>query len=546
MLQGLKRRESGARPRPPAPGRAGRAGDPAPRTGLVAALTSPVALLAAVAFCYALAQIFLTGPRMGLGYDETVYVSQFSLNGKPAGFHASRGWGTPVLAAPVVSLTDSIVALRMYMTTVSAVLLFLAFRLWLPLRPGYAVPVAAALFAAWWPSVFYGHEVMPNLYTALGTVALTGLALRAAAPGARRRPLLLAAVAVVAAVLPFFRPSDALIVAVAVGGVTAVMLLSRARRRPAFLVILALGAGSAVAFGQWVLEALLTFGGIRERVELGTQNFGEVRWLVGHHIRALDGPTLCSGPVGCGPVPVAGVAWLAVFLLLAAGGLVAAWRREHRIALVAAIVVGTCIALAYLYYPAFVAPRYLAPAYALWSFAAAEGFVRLLAVLRHRAGTVAAVACCALLTGGYLHVQNGYLAANVIPTERSRSGYQRLADELRKIEFRRPCLIYGWNAPQVAYLLNCEARSALSGKPFPATPDYILDQRIKSGYHIMAIFREDVDMSAPYLRGWPRHLLTSGGWYARINHDLRPSAPAKAAGKKGARGRVNSEQTPRP
>ncbi|GAA3444127.1 hypothetical protein [Planomonospora venezuelensis] len=485
----------------------------------------PESLLAIVAIGYAVAQLFLIAPGMGLGYDEAVYASQFSRHGNPAAYHASRGWGTPLLVAPVVMLTDSVEALRIYLTLVSSLLLFLSFRVWLAVRPGYAVPLAAALFAGCWTTVFYGNEVMPNLYTAFGTVALTGLVLRAAAAREPVGRTTLAAVAVVAAVLPLFRPSDAMAVVVSIAGVTAVMMLSRRWRRTAALAMGALAAGSAVGFGQWVLESVLKYGGVVPRLELATYSFGTTKWLVDNHVRALDGPMFCATPAACGPVPPSALGWLAGAALLAAIGLVAAWKRGDWLTAVAPAVVGAGIAGAYLYHPGFTAPRYLLPAYGLWALVVAEGVLRSAAAVRPRTRVASAVACCALVLAAHVYVQHRYLMANLVPTESSRERSTLLAEDLRAIGYGRPCLVYGLNAPQIAHSLGCES-IGVSGEKLLRASSYYIEDKVKSGYSVMVVYQGTTDRNASYLSGWPKYSLSSRDWYVRVNNgDRRPEAP---------------------
>jgi hypothetical protein len=485
----------------------------------------PQLLLGAVAVCYAAAQFLLLTPDLGLGYDEAVYASQFSDNGNPAAFHASRGWGTPFLVAPAVMVTDSVEILRAYLTVVSALLLFGAFRVWLPVRPGYTVPTAAALFAGCWTTVLYGHEVMPNLYTALGAIALTGLVLCVALTDGPVRRTTLVMVTVVAAVLPLFRPSDAMVVSASVAGATAVLLFSARRRRTALIALAALIAGSAVGFGQWIMESVLKFGGLSGRLEAATKSFGTPQWLIEHHVRALDGPTACvAAQDGCGPVPVGGVVWLTGAALLVAAGILAAVRGGHRIAVIVPVAVGSCIAGAYLYYPGMIAPRYLLPAWGLWAIAAAEGVVRLAAVLRRRTRVVYAVGCVSLVMGGHLHLQHDYTVVNDRLLRPGRNGTEVLAKKFRELGFRRPCLVYGWKTVPLAHHLGCEPGGSFSGLPLPAvTPPSVL-AKARAGYFVMVIYQGDADRNAADIAGWPEHQITRGGWYARIGDVKRDPA----------------------
>src|SRR5918999_4863923 len=161
-------------------------------------------LLGAVALWYLLVQLVLITPFKYLGFDESLYVSQFA-PGIPAGYmSAPRAFGMPLIAAPVVMLTSSVAILRLYMMLLSGVALFCAFWPWLKLRDTPAIPLAAFLFSGVWLSVFYGNEVMPNVYTACCTVAATGCFLLAMRPGAGWRPL--AGIVATFAVISLIRP----------------------------------------------------------------------------------------------------------------------------------------------------------------------------------------------------------------------------------------------------------------------------------------------------------------------------------------------------
>ncbi|MGI8680422.1 MAG: hypothetical protein ACR2LX_17395 [Jatrophihabitans sp.] len=128
---------------------------------------------------FAALQVALGPARLGLGWDETVYVSQVSPI-PAAAFTAPWAPGVSLLVAPVASWTTSTGALRAYLVLVAALGLFLAFRIWVGVL-GRAVGVlAAGLFASLWVSLVYGNEAMPNFWLALLIVAAAGFAVRAA------------------------------------------------------------------------------------------------------------------------------------------------------------------------------------------------------------------------------------------------------------------------------------------------------------------------------------------------------------------------------
>jgi hypothetical protein len=71
--------------------------------------------LAAVAAAFTLAQLLLVRPAMGLGWDETVYVSQVSSHAPAAFFSAPRARGISLLVAPVTAWSSSTPLLRVYL-----------------------------------------------------------------------------------------------------------------------------------------------------------------------------------------------------------------------------------------------------------------------------------------------------------------------------------------------------------------------------------------------------------------------------------------------
>jgi hypothetical protein len=68
--------------------------------------------LAVVAGAFTLAQLVLVPPGMGLGWDESVYVSQVSPHAPAAFFSAPRARGVPLLVAPVAAWSTSTELLR--------------------------------------------------------------------------------------------------------------------------------------------------------------------------------------------------------------------------------------------------------------------------------------------------------------------------------------------------------------------------------------------------------------------------------------------------
>lgn len=136
--------------------------------------------LGAVAAGYAVVQLFLVVPGTGLGWDETVYVSQVSHASPAAFFSAPRARGITYLVAPVAAVTSSVPVLRVYLAVLAAAGLLLSLWVWRRLFPTPVLALAGGLFAGLWITVFYGPQAMPNLWVAFGALFTVGCFLRAA------------------------------------------------------------------------------------------------------------------------------------------------------------------------------------------------------------------------------------------------------------------------------------------------------------------------------------------------------------------------------
>jgi hypothetical protein len=281
--------------------------------------------LVAVAGVFTLAQVAAVSLRMPLGWDETVYVSQFGTRAPAAYFSAPRARGITWLAAPAVLASDSTVVLRCWMSLLAAVGLVAAYWPWRRVAGGRVAVVAAGLFAGLWVVQFYAGEVMPNLYVALGTVCAAGWlmrALHADRPAWRETAAAAGGMAFVA----LMRPPDAAWAAVVL---VPAALLVRGRRRPG--VAAGVGAGAAVGLVPWVIEAYQHFGGPLTRLRAGSDIQGGIGWhvAVGMELRAVNGPMLCRPCTSGWHQPLLSLWWVAM-PLLAAGGVWLTVRRRRR------------------------------------------------------------------------------------------------------------------------------------------------------------------------------------------------------------------------
>ncbi|MGI5273080.1 hypothetical protein ACQEUU_28295 [Nonomuraea sp. CA-218870] len=463
---------------------------------------APLLLLVLVGILYALAQLVIVSPWTGIGWDETVYASQYATHAPPAVFSAPRARGVPLLVAPVVAVTDSVPALRLYLTAVSSLALVGAFAVWLRVRSGPWVPLAALLFASCWLSLFYGNEAMPNLYVALGAVAATGFFVLASRTGSAAA---LAGLAAAFAVVSFMRPSDAVFAAAPLG----VAALFTRRRLP---LIAAVAAGLAVGWGQWLAEAVTSYGGIAERMRAAEgANLTGLTMSVAEHARALDGPSLCRFGTPCGDVsPVALIWWLAI-PAMAALGVWWAWRRHRAGPVALAAVTGLAVALPYLFYVDYAAPRFLMPAYALLALPVAEAAIGL---VRTR-GPLAALAAAGVLA--HLALQGAYAHRMAGNTRETREEIRLAGEELRRLGVRPPCLVYGQSGVQLGYQLGCRSHGVM--QRFGVRPPARVRQAVAAGERVVLVHRS---LPAPsYARSWQERAL-AGDWKARFAPPGRP------------------------
>jgi hypothetical protein len=478
-------------------------------------LTSAWPLLLAVALLYAAAQLVSVTTRINLGWDESVYVSQVSPHVPTAFFSAPRARGVTLLAAPVVWLTPSLTALRIYLTVLSSAGLVIAYWPWTRLLRPVTVALAALLLAGLWMVQFYGNEVMPNLYVAYGAVAATGWFAHTvrAEPERRLAPLWLG---LSLAFVALMRPGDAAWLALALLGAVA---FARRRRRVALAAIV---AGPALGAAEWVAEAYARFGGPLRRLRAASRSEGGLGWHpegVRMELHALNHRLLCRpcGGATWHVTPLA--AWWPLVPALAAAGLVLA-ARGGRVRLVALpTVCGAVLGGSYLLLVGYAAPRFLIPAYALLALPIAE-LARGAATLgrgRLRPATVGLVAAgLAVQWGG----QQLVLAHMVRSQMGARRDYTAIADRLRDLGVRRPCTLSGEQAPVLAFYAGCRS-TQVAGNDRSTDLTHLLRQ---AAANRMAVLEHD-NPRPQYTRGWHRYSFTTpAGHHWRVF--LPPHPPA--------------------
>lgn len=477
-------------------------------------------LLACVSACYAAAQLVIVTPRMGLGWDEIVYVSQVAP--VPAtSFTAPRARGVSVLVAPVAAFTTSLTVLRVYLSVLSGLGLFVSFHTWLRVRNGPLVPLAAFLFASLWLSLFYGNEAMPNLYVAFGAVAAVGFFLQSVGREDARWPLL--GLGVSLAFTALVRPSDSLWLALPLGlGALLVPHWWRGRRRVWPLATIA--GGLVAGWAEWVIEAYTRFGGPLQRLHAASaENVGGFHVTLLEHARSLNGPLLCRPIVtdDCGAYPLAGLLWWFATPPLVALGLAAAARARALSTQVLAISSGVSLAVPYLFLIGYAAPRFLLPTYALLALPVAEGVVWLLrGPPRPYRYVTAGLACAGLLTQVLL--QGHTLTALVPKYIAGRDLDTRAARDLRDLGVQPPCLVFGHRAVNVAYPMGC-ASTAVFTRFGGERPPPSIRTALADGRRVVVSVRGE-STPAAYLRHWKRVPLRGlDGWYAYFPPGEPPS-----------------------
>ncbi|MFF7155426.1 hypothetical protein [Streptomyces sp. NPDC008139] len=447
-------------------------------------------------------QAALVVPGTGLAWDETVYTSQVSGSVPAAFFSAPRARGISFLAAPVAELTSSMTALRVWMAVLSAVGLFLALRVWRGLVPAPVLALAGGLFATLWITVFYGPQVMPNLWSAYGALAAVGCFLRAVRdPADRWAPVGLAAGVTVTGLM---RPPDALWL---LAPLAVAALCVPGGRRP--LVWAALAAGAVLGCGEWVIEAYARYGGLSERLSRASAIQGGTGWnfAVADQIRALDGRALCRPCDVPWRHPVTAVWWFALPPL----ALLGVWAQRRAGALLP-LLVASSLAVPYLFLIGYAAPRFLLPSYALLAIPVGHGLWRLLTWRPALSGLVVLALC------GHVAVQMSVTVHDAAGNRAMRRAYESVAVALHHDGVRPPCVLTGDHAVPLAFYVGCASRQV--GGP---------DASISPSGLVAAARTRPVAVLVPpsahpprYARRWPSRALPSSPSFRAYHAYLSP------------------------
>ncbi|MFF6996186.1 hypothetical protein ACFY93_14745 [Streptomyces sp. NPDC008313] len=411
------------------------------RGGLPPALT---------AGAFTLAQLLVVPPGMGLGWDETVYVSQVSGHSPAAFFSAPRARGVPLLVAPVAAWSSSTVLLRVWLAVLAGLGLFLAFHAWRGLFPPHVRAVASGLFATLWITLFYGPQAMPNYWVAIGALACVGHVLRARADPDDR--VAVWGVAASAMLLAWMRPTDAVWVALPL---LALLLCVRTPGRVRLCA--ALAAGLLPGAVEWAVEAYVDYGGLGARLDQAARIQGGLGWnvAIGDQMRSLGGDVLCRPCDTPMPAPAV-LAWWCALPVAAALGLALAVRHRRLTPTLLPLVCAATAALPYLFMIGYAAPRFLLPVYALLALPVADVLVHAVTA-RGRPWRPAAVTLVVLALAGHLAVQYTVLRGAVHRTTDSHRDWARGAAALHRLGVRPPCALSGYEAIPIAFYAGCSS-----------------------------------------------------------------------------------------
>jgi hypothetical protein len=408
-----------------------------------------------VTVCYVVLQPMLFHMDRFLVYDESVYVTQVYPGVSPTPFTAPRARGLPWLISPVSLFSPPLVVIRCYLLLILGVLLFIAFRAWIPVLRMRAV-AAAALFATGWLTLFYGTEIFPNLPAALGEIAAAGYLAqhlsRQVDDRTRRRALVKAAVAV--GLVAVVRPTEATYV-------TLGLLVVSVTRNWRLLLARSAILGGALVIGwlPWVIEAYLRYGGFIARLRAASTNAETAGFHpanVWHYLTLTDGPL--DGTTDA-TAPVLGYLW---WLLLAIGIVFAigrAVRYRDRTAAVAACG-GLAAAMEYLLLDTVVQARFLLPAYGLLTVCLVAALPPLPATRVPRASAWVAISLSfAVFAGWNLHIAKELENQQYL---RAQSSLE-LGQVLHRLSPNGPCFFASeFGFPEISFASGCRGAS-LSG-----------------------------------------------------------------------------------
>jgi hypothetical protein len=423
--------------------------------------------LALVSVAFLAAELTPALLRMPLGPDEITYLARTSVHASGISLPPVHGQGTGLLAAPVTLLTMSLTALRVWMSVLSAVGLFLAVLCWRGLRPLWVLALAELVLASLAITQDSGVQLYPDWWGALGLLALTGLLLHGVG-GTMRPRVVLPLIALASLVIALMRPQNVVFL---MGPAIVACLVVRSWRN--LRVLAAMAVGVTLGFLEWLAGAYLWFGGVAERIKYARQEPPPLHFYfaLGTEVRYLNGPWYCVHTSGCVSWAAPGeTPWWLAFLAIAILGLWAGWHRSAmKASSVLAGVTALWVFLLYAFLVPFGAPRYLLPTYALMAILVADGIVW--AITESRWRKLAAVAASVFVLAGLVS-QRIILQSQAAQNTAGRQ-FQAQAAELEEIGVRTPCVL---DNQYIAYYIGCSAPWTTTGSHLRVTTQFLKDR----------------------------------------------------------------------
>ena len=449
-------------------------------------------LIVVVGLASLIAQLLAFSLDRPPSWDEAIYLSQVAPGVPPLPFVPSRARGITFLAAPVLQVGGSLAQLRLFLAIASAAALIAAFRRWVPII-GFGAVAAAVLFAGTWPALFYGSELMPNLWAALIAVAATAVLARRLADGEGRYDELVAGGLVALAAL--IRPLDAVVLT------AALILLPVAVRRATVPWVVHLVLGLAAGWAPWLVEMTARFGSPGEAFAAASRLGHTGHWSLFENARQYvalsDGPSI--GPVPNPDIPVSGLLWLIGLATLVGLGVRIASRRNLLPSLVVPTTAGIALAAEYIVFTDAQAPRFLLPAMALLTIPAGLGLASIVGEVRDRerahTGRFVARAGAAILVIAWVVVQLGIAARVEAGVIGQRASAERAGLQVRRLSAGDPCRVYSEGSfPIVGFAARC--RAAPLGKVLAAWKDRA-DRFERDGVRVFLVLHRTEALPSP-------------------------------------------------
>jgi hypothetical protein len=401
----------------------------------------PEVWLWVVTLSYSAAQLIVMDANRFLDWDEAVYVSEASRFAESSGLGAHRALGVVYLIWPLVQVTESLLALRLYLLAASTVCFWVAHRVWV-WSIGWASVLGAGLLGCSWLALFYGSEAAPNLFSALG--AMTAVGLVAAMLVGREPKWVYPLLGITVGMVALLRPVDAAALMVSTSLIAVAYLRDRVPK-----ILMTTIAGLAIGMLPWLVDSFAEYGGPVAQLRLASHIVGGGLTNNGLELlRLLDGPLV--GPQGDLSLPLLASLWLAALFAFALLGALTAKGNSFRVA-VAVLISSVIAALPYVFGAEALAPRFLLPALALLTTAAGIGALTL---MRRTHGWPFPVAVAAILVT--VSIWNGP-TATALEAEQTELRAHSLALGVTLSErMRNDCYFlsqYGF--PQIAYASGC-------------------------------------------------------------------------------------------